>query len=29
VGLTGPSPTVQPLIHHDDHMHVRIPKPRG
>jgi murein endopeptidase len=29
VGLTGPSPIVQPLIHHDDHMHVRISKPRG
>ena len=25
VGLRGPSPVVQPLPHHDDHLHVRLP----
>lgn len=28
-GLRGPPAVVQPLIHHDDHMHVRIPNPLG
>jgi hypothetical protein len=27
-GLTGPAGVVQPLVHHDDHLHVRIPKSR-
>ena len=27
-GLTGPSRVVQPLIYHDDHMHVRFPNRR-
>ena len=26
--LTGPARIVQPLANHDDHMHVRIPKPK-
>jgi len=25
--LTGPRPVVQKLVHHDDHLHLRIPKP--
>jgi murein endopeptidase len=27
-GLTGPRGVVQALVHHDDHMHVRIGRPR-
>lgn len=26
-GLTGPPDVVQPLAHHDDHIHVRLPQP--
>jgi murein endopeptidase len=28
LGLTGPRRVVVPLVHHDDHLHVRIPRPR-
>jgi hypothetical protein len=28
-GLTGPRKVVQVLAHHNDHMHVRIFRPRG
>jgi murein endopeptidase len=29
VGLTGPKRVVQPIPHHDDHVHVRIANPRA
>jgi murein endopeptidase len=29
LGLTGPPGVVQPLVHHDDHLHVRLPNPRA
>lgn len=28
-GLTGPRKVVQPLVHHDDHLHVRLPAQRS
>ena len=28
-GLTGPPKIVQPLVHHDEHMHVRFPRSLG
>jgi murein endopeptidase len=29
IGLRGPRRKVVPLVHHDDHLHVRLPLPRG
>jgi hypothetical protein len=28
-GLRGPSEVVEPYPNHEDHMHVRFPRPRG
>jgi murein endopeptidase len=29
LGLRGPNRIVEPLVHHDDHLHVRLPRSQG